>query len=98
LKKVDFLTKSYLKLNPGKLHYCSIKTRDWELNSKNLKLTIKKSKQGRLINLNNTIFYVKRYENDSTNYLKSKVILMPWLKRENQFEYVLNDGGVQFSF
>ena len=98
MKKVDFLTKSYLKLNPGKLHYCSIKTRDWELNSKNLKLTIKKLKQGRLITFNNSSYYVKRYENDSTNYLKSKVILMPWLKKENQFEYALNDGGVQFSF
>ena len=98
LKKVHFLTKSYLKLNPGKLHYCSIKNRDWELNSKKLKLTIKKLKQGRLITFNNSSYYVKRYENDSTNYLKSKVILMPWLKRENQFEYVLNDGGVQFSF
>jgi len=55
-------------------------------------------KQGRLINFNNTSFYVKRYENDSTNYLKSKVILMPWLKKENQLECALNDGGVQFSF
>ncbi len=98
LKKIDFLTKSYLKLNPGKLHYCSIKNRDWELNSKNLKLTIKKLKQGRLITFNNSSYYVKRYENDSTNYLKSKVILMPWLKRENQFEYPLNNGGIQFSF
>ena len=98
LKKIDFLTKSYQKLNPGNLLYYSIKNRDWKLNSKNLELSIKKLKQGRLISLNNTSYYVKRYENDSTNNLNSKVILMPWLKKENQYEYALNEGGTQIPY
>ncbi len=98
LKKIDFLTKSYQKLYPGKIQYCSIKNRDWNLNSKNLELSIKKLKQGRLISLNNTSYYVKRYENDSTNNLNSKVILMPWLKKENRYEYALNKGGIQIPY
>jgi competence protein ComEC len=98
LKKIDFITKSYQKLYPGNIHYYSIKKRDWKLNSKTFKFTIKKLKQGRLITLNNTSYYVKRYENDTTNNLNSKVILMPWLVKENKLEYPLKNGGIQFSF
>jgi hypothetical protein len=98
LKKIDFLTKSYQKLYPGNLHYYSIKKRDWKLNSKTFRFTIKKLKQGRLITLNNISYYVKKYENDTTNNLKSKVILMPWLNKGNRFEYPLKNGGIQFLF
>ncbi len=98
LKKIEFMVKSYQKLYPGNLHYFSIKEKDWKLNNKNIKVEIKKLKKGRLITLNNSTYYVKRYENDTTKNLKAKVILMPWIEKGKKSDHLLKNGGTKFSF
>ena len=51
-----------------------------------------------MIKINNTSYYVKRYENDTTKTQLAKVILMPWLEKTNKTDYILKNGGIQFSF
>ncbi len=53
---------------------------------------------GRYIKLNDTSFYVKRNEKDTTKIVASKTLLMPWLEKGNSSEYSLNKGGIQFLF
>ena len=98
LEKIKFTIKAYQKLYPGNIHYFSMKDRDWKLRTKNLISTIKKFKKGRLISLNNRSYYVKRYENDTTHIQNAKIILMPWLEKGNSTDYLLKNGGIQFSF
>lgn len=97
LDKIKFMVESYRKVYPANVHYFSIKNRDWKLKSKNLTITIQKRKQGRLIAVNNTLYYVKTYENDTTSIKNAKVILMPWLVNGNHSEHSLKNGGLQFS-
>ena len=98
LKKIKFTILAYQKLYPGNLHYFSMKDRDWKLRTKNLISNVKKLKQGRLISINNHSYYIKRYENDTTHIQNAKIILMPWLEKGNSSEYLLKNGGIQFSF
>jgi len=98
LSKIKFIIESYIKLYPSKVHYLSIRKKDWKIQSNHLSIKISKKKNGTSIQLNGKNYFVKQYENSEDKMMEEKVICMPWVTPHFKNEYSLEKGAIRYRF
>ena len=77
LEKIKFTVSSYLKNYPGEVEYVSIYKKNAQLKLENQSFNISKTKEGRLIEIDNQIFTI-HYSNK--NQIATNDLAMPWVE------------------